>query len=304
MAWTSADIPDLTGKTVLVTGATDGLGLETARALAAHGAKVLAAGRNPAKGEAMLKRIRAEVPDADITFEPVELGDLAQVRSLARRAGAHPLDILINNAGIMGVPRSETSQGFEAQLGVNYLSHFVLTGSLLEALRAAPAPRVVSLSSMAHRMGRIDFDDLQSKGKYSPFRAYAQSKLAMLLFAEELQRRSDRHGWGLLSIAAHPGFARTNLMNAEGASKMAAKVGELIAPLVSHSAEEGAAPQLLAATRPDVAPGSYWGPTEMMEMKGPPGHVKVAPHARDPAIAARLWDESQTLTDSPFGAGA
>ena len=304
MAWTSADIPDLTGRTALVTGATDGLGFETARALAAHGAKVLAAGRNPAKGEAALKRIRAEVPRADITFEPVELGDLAQVRSLAQRAGAQPLDILVNNAGIMGVPRTETAQGFEAQLGVNYLSHFVLTGSLLPALRAAPAARVVSLSSLAHRMGRIDFDDLQSTRSYAPLRAYAQSKLAMLMFAEELQRRSDRHGWNLLSVAAHPGFARTNLLKLEDQPKLVAPLYRLAERLVSHGPAEGAAPILLAATRADVSPASYWGPTGTMEMRGPPGRARITGHAADPALAARLWDVSQALTDSPFGEGA
>ena len=202
------------------------------------------------------------------------------------------------------MPYRKTVSGFEAQLGVNYLSHFVLTGALLQALRAAPHARVVSLSSLAHRAGRIGFDDLQSERSYSPFRAYAQSKLAMLMFALELQRRSDRHGWGLLSAAAHPGFARTNLMNAEGASKMAARMGEIIAPLFSHSAAEGAAPTLLAATRPDLPPASYWGPSGVMEVKGPAGPARIGANAADMAAAARLWDVSQALTDNPFGAGA
>ena len=304
MAWSAADIPDLTGRRALVTGATDGLGLETASALAARGAKVMLAGRNPAKGEAALKRIRADQPAADIAFEPVELEDLTTVRSLARRAGGEPLDILVNNAGIMGVPYRRTVSGFEAQLGVNYLSHFVLTGALLEALRAASHPRVVSLSSLAYLAGRIGFDDLQSDRSYSPFRAYGQSKLAMLMFALELQRRSDRHGWGLISAAAHPGFARTNLMNAEGASKLAARMGDMVAPLFSHSAADGAAPTLLAATRADLPPASYWGPTGMMEVKGPPGPAKISARAADTAAAAKLWDASQALTDNPFGTNA
>ena len=304
MAWTSADIPSLTGKTALVTGATDGLGLEAARGLAAKGARVMISGRNPAKGEAAVKRIRAEQPNADVSFEPAELGDLAQVRSLAQRAGARPLDILVNNAGIMGVPKSKTAQGFESQLGVNYLSHFVLTGSLLEALRAAPAARVVSLSSNGHKMGRLDFEDLQGEKKYGPFKAYTQSKLAMLLFAQELQRRSDRHGWGLLSVAAHPGFARTNLFRPEDQSKLVAPLLRAAERAVSQSAAEGAEPILLAATRPDVGPASYWGPTAMMEMKGPPGRASIAKHAADPAAAARLWEVSQQLTDHPFGEGA
>ena len=304
MTWTPADIPDLHGRTALVTGATDGIGLQTAHALAAKGAFVMLAGRNPTKGQAALDRIRRDVPDAEIAFEPVELEDLATVRSLAQRAGARPLDMLINNAGIMGVPRRETAFGFESQLGVNYLSHFVLTGSLLEALRASPHPRVVSLSSLAHRVGRIDFDDLQSKTGYSPFRAYGQSKLAMLMFALELQRRSDVHGWGLTSAAAHPGFARTNLMNAEGASKLVSSVSGVLGTPFFQDAAAGAEPTLLAATRPDLPPASYWGPTGMMELKGSPGPAKISSQAADPAPAARLWQQSQALTDNAFGAGA
>ena len=304
MAWTSADIPSLQGKTALVTGATDGLGFETARALAAKGARVMAAGRNPAKGEAAVKRIRDEHPGADVAFEPADLSDFAQVRSLAQRASARPLDILVNNAGIMGVPKAKTAQGFESQFGVNYLSHFVLTGSLLEALRAAPSARVVSLSSNGHKMGRLDFDDLQGDRKYGPFKAYTQSKLAMLLFAQELQRRSERHGWGLLSVAAHPGFARTNLFRPEDQSKLVAPLLRAAERAVSQSAAEGAEPVLLAATRPDAPPASYWGPTGVMELKGPPGRASIARHADDPAAAARLWEVSQQLTDHAFGDGA
>ncbi len=304
MAWTLADIPDLHGRTALVTGATDGLGFETARELARRGARVLLAGRNAAKGAAALKRIRDEQPGADVTFESVELGDLATVRSLAQRAGAQGVDILINNAGIMGVPKSKTAQGFESQLGVNYLSHFVLTGSLLGALRAAKGARVVSLSSSGHKMGRLDFDDLQGDKKYGPFKAYTQSKLAMLLFAQELQRRSDRHGWGLLSVAAHPGFARTNLFKPENQPKIVAPLVRAAERAISQGAAEGAEPTLLAATWPDAPPASYWGPTGMMEMKGPPGRASIAKHAADPAAAARLWEASQQLTDHPFGEGA
>ncbi len=293
-------MPDLTGRTALVTGATDGLGLETALALAAKGARVMLAGRNATKGEAALKRIRDAQPNADISFESVELEDLSTVRSLARRAGVQPLDILVNNAGIMGGARRTTVSGFEAQLGVNYLSHFVLTGALLEALRAAPAPRVVSLSSLAHRVGSIAFDDLQSQKGYAPFRAYGQSKLAMLMFALELQRRSDRHGWGLISAAAHPGGSATNLMTASGSSKLVTR----LAAMVTQSAAAGAEPTLLAATRADLPPASYWGPTGAIEFKGPPGPAKMSGRAADPEAAARLWEASQALTDNPFGMGA
>ncbi len=302
MAWTLADIPDLHGRTALVTGATDGLGLETARELARRGARVLLAGRNPDKGAAALKRIKSEQPGAYVSFESVELKDLVTVRSLAQRAGAQGVDILVNNAGIMNVPEGRTVQGFEMQLGVNYLSHFVLTGSLLEALRSRPDPRVVMLSSLAHVAGKVNFDDLQSKQGYKPFPAYAQSKLAMLMFALELQRRSDRHGWGLVSAAAHPGFATTNLMN--GGSKTMAKLGNAVAPMFSHSAAAGALATLLAATRPDLPHASYWGPTGLLEIKGPPGPANISKRAADPAAAARLWDASQALTDNPFGDGA
>jgi NAD(P)-dependent dehydrogenase (short-subunit alcohol dehydrogenase family) len=303
-AWSPLDIPDLSGRTALVTGATDGLGLETARMLAARHAKVILAGRNAEKGRRALERIRRESPAAEIAFEPVELGDLSTVRSLAQRLSHAPLDILVNNAGVMGLPRGTTAQGFETHLGVNYLGHFVLTGGLLPALRAARAPRVVSLSSIAHRAARIDFDDLQGERSYSPWRAYGQSKLAMLLFAQELQRRSDAHGWGLLSVAAHPGFARTNLLNAPGGSRLAARGAALLGPIFGHDAREGALPQVLAATATEVAPGSYWGPSRLMEMKGPPGPASPAPQGRDPQVASRLWDLSQRLTDHPFGDGA
>jgi NAD(P)-dependent dehydrogenase (short-subunit alcohol dehydrogenase family) len=206
MSWTVSDIPDLGGRRALVTGATDGLGLQTALALAGRGAQVILSGRSPAKGQAALERIRAAWPAADVAFEPADLSDLAQVRDLARRTGGDPLDMLVNNAGIMGLPqRRETADGFEMQLGVNYLAHFVLTGELLDALRRGAMKRVVSLSSLAHVGGRLDFDDLQSSRTYTPFKAYGQSKLAMLMFALELQRRSDAHGWGLVSTAAHPG---------------------------------------------------------------------------------------------------
>ncbi len=223
------------------------------------------------------------------------------MRSLAQRAGAQGVDILVNNAGIMGVPEGRTAQDFEMQLGVNYLSHFVLTGSLLEALRSRPNPRVVSLSSLAHVAGKINFDDLQSKQGYKPFPAYAQSKLAMLMFALELQRRSDRHGWGLVSAAAHPGFANTNLVNS--GSKMMARIGGALVPLYSNTAAEGALPTLLAATQANLRPASYWGPMGVLEAKGPPGPAKISKRAADPATAARLWDASQALTDNPFGEG-
>ena len=301
MAWTSSDMPDLGGRTALVTGATDGLGLQTALALAAKGARVVLAGRNPTKGEAALTRIRREISLAEVRFERAELGDLDEVRALAARRRDQPLDILVNNAGLMGGPRAEPAQGFERQLGVNYLSHFVLTGALLPALRAAGAARVVSLSSLAHNWGRIAFDDLQGRRSYNPMRAYGQSKLAMLLFAQELQRRSDRHGWGLTSLGAHPGFSSTNLTSTDRAADW---MSRHVIAWMFQDARAGAAPQLLAATSPEVRGGAYWGPGGFQELKGSPAPARIARQGADAEVAARLWDVSQELTGFPFGEGA
>jgi NAD(P)-dependent dehydrogenase (short-subunit alcohol dehydrogenase family) len=309
MTWTIADIPDLSGRRALVTGATDGLGVETALALAAHGARVVLTGRNSAKGDKALARIRQAVPAADVAFDAADLSDLAQVRAMAARVGAEPLDILVNNAGLMGLPkRRETADGFEMQLGVNYLAHFVLTGVLLDALRAGRMKRVVSLSSLAHVGGRLHFGDLQSERRYSPFAAYGQSKLAMLMFALELQRRSDGHGWGLVSVAAHPGVSATNLienMRAEdGRSSPGQRMAKVFTPLFSQDAARGALPQLLAATDPSVEGGSYWGPDGLLELKGAPKRAYIHRNATNPATSARLWEVSQALTGQPFGQGA
>jgi len=211
------------------------------------------------------------------------------------------LDLLVNNAGLMALPtRQTTEDGFEMQFGVNFLGHFKLTQLLLPLLMKAPAPRVIQLSSIAHRQGRINFDDLQAERAYNPWKVYNQSKLAMLMFAFELQRRSDAGGWGLLSLAAHPGIARTALVaNGPGASSPTAWALKLAAPLITQSAEAGALPILLAATSPSVTHGSYYGPTGFMEFRGPPGIAKAEPQARDQAAAARLWNTAERLTAVP-----
>src|ERR1700732_3641606 len=209
--WTTADIPPLNGKTAVITGATGGLGYETALALAGAGAGVMLTGRSEAKGRQALQAIRNQFPNAYIAYENLDLANLASVADFATRyAAAHAsLDLLINNAGVMALPqRQVTSDGFEMQLGTNYLGHYALTAHLLPLLRRGVQPRVVSLSSLVHRWGAIDFDDLQAARSYAPNKAYGQSKLAMLMFALELQRRSDAAGWGLMSNAAHPGSAR------------------------------------------------------------------------------------------------
>ncbi|PIS99817.1 short-chain dehydrogenase [Bradyrhizobium nitroreducens] len=302
--WTTADIPSLGGKTAVVTGATGGLGYATAMALAGAGAIVILTGRNDEKGLRAIEGICARFPGALIAYEPLDLASLASVADFARRfaAGNEQLDLLVNNAGVMALPkRRETEDGFEMQLGTNYLGHYALTARLLPQLRRATAPRVVNLSSLAHRSGAIDFDDLQGKHSYRPWRAYSQSKLAMLMFSLELQRRSDAAGWGVRSIAAHPGFARTDLIaNGPGANTFQWRVGRLLQPLFSQSAAEGALPTLFAATSPAAEPGGYYGPNGFYEMKGAPAAAKIMPHAKDLAVAAMLWDVSATLTGISF----
>ena len=306
-AFTVDSIPPQAGKLAVITGATGGLGYETALALAGAGATVVLAARNLAKGDDALARIRAIHPAADIRFELLDLASLASVAAFAERLNGEgrPIDILVNNAGIMALPKRQTTvDGFEAQFGVNSLSHFALTARLLPLLRAASAPRVVNLSSLAHRSGKIDFADLQGERGYKPWKAYTQSKLAMLMFALELQRRSDAGGWGLMSNAAHPGFALTDLIaNGPGANGLMGVVTRtLIAPGFSHSAAAGALPALLAATSPQARPAAYYGPDGFYELKGPPAPARIMSHAQDKAVAARLWKTSEALTGVRFPA--
>lgn len=302
--WTTADIPSLSGKTVVVTGATGGLGYETAMALAGAGAIVILTGRDDAKGLRAIEGICERFPDAPIAYEHLDLASLSSVADFARRFAAENerLDLLVNNAGVMALPkRQQTEDGFEMQLGTNYLGHYALTARLLPQLRRAGAPRIVNLSSLAHRSGAIDFDDLQGKYSYRPWRAYCQSKLAMLMFALELQSRSLAAGWGLTSVAAHPGYARTELIaNGPGTNTVQGRVGRLLQPLISQSAAEGALPTLFAATSPDAEPGGYYGPNGFYELKGSPGPARIMPQARDLAAAAMLWDASATLTGVSF----
>jgi NAD(P)-dependent dehydrogenase (short-subunit alcohol dehydrogenase family) len=305
--WTVADIPDQGGKLAVVTGATGGLGYQTAMRLAQAGAEVMLTGRNEAKGHQAVSKIRGQVPAAKINFETLDLANLASVADFARRfADLHSsLDLLINNAGVMALPtRQTTADGFEMQFGTNYLGHYALTARLLPRLRSARQPRVVNLSSIAHRTGFIQFSDLQGERLYSPWKAYNQSKLAMLMFALELQRRSDAAGWNLMSNAAHPGWARTDLFaNGPGAGLLLF-ASQLAAPLLSQSAESGALPTLYAATSPQAEGGGYYGPNGLSELKGPPAPAWIMPQARDKAGAARLWALSQQLTGVSFESAA
>ena len=304
MSYSEDDIPSLAGKTAIVTGATGGLGYETARMLAGHGARVILAGRNADKGAAAVAGIRKTAPRANIVFEQIDLGRLGSVADFSDRmlASGAPIDILVNTAGVMTPPtRQTTSDGFELQFGTNYLSHFALTARLMPLLRAAPAPRVVSLSSVAARQGRIDFDNLRSD-TYRPMVAYSQSKLACLMFAFELQRRSDANGWGIMSTAAHPGIARTDLIvNGMGERSPAAFVRRYMS-FVFAPVPQAALPSLFAATAPDAVPGGYYGPKGFQEIRGKVGVASTPPAALDMAVARQLWDVSEKLSGTPFPA--
>lgn len=297
----SYQVPSQRGKLAIVTGANSGIGFYTASELAKAGADVILACRTEAKAKPAVANINAAAPGR-ARFEKLDLASLASVRDFAARMQERPVDILINNAGVMSLPkRQTTADGFEMQIGVNFLGHFALTARLLPRLRAAPAPRVVQLASIAHRQGRIDLADLQAERRYRPMAVYQQSKLAMLMFAMELQRRSDAGGWGLLSVAAHPGIARTELVaNGPGANGLMAIALKLGGPFVTQSAEAGAWPTLLAATSPDVKPGGYYGPTGFMEFRGEAGIAAASHQALDARTASALWDEAAKLTGENF----
>lgn len=306
--WTTRNIPDQSGKLAIVTGSTGGTGYETALELARNGANVLIAARNPEKGEEAVRRIKRAVPNAQVRFEALDLASQTSVAAFADRMlwDGRAIDILVNNAGVMALPeRQETVDGHEMQLATNYLGHFALTARLLPLLKAGQA-RVVQLSSIAHRRGRIAFDDLNAERSYSAWPVYAQSKLAMLMFGLELDRRSRANGWGLTSVAAHPGVARTGLiasgpMAGRPLARMVMNVFyPPIAPLISNSAAGGALPILMAATDPVVQGGAYVGVTRMREMKGPPGPAKPEPQALDQAAATRLWDATEAMLGVRF----
>jgi NAD(P)-dependent dehydrogenase (short-subunit alcohol dehydrogenase family) len=300
MTWSSADIPDLTGRSIIVTGANSGIGLEAAKALAAHGAAVTLAVRDIGRGADAAGRIRVSAPHADVAVERVDLADLASIREFAARwSSAHPegLDVLVNNAGVMAIPRRETADGFEMQLGTNHLGHFALTGLLVGSVR--PGGRVVTVSSGAHRFGRMDFDDLQSARSYQKWRAYGQSKLANVLFALELHRRAEAAGADLLSIAVHPGYAATNLQSVGpqmSGSRVRTSMMGLANRVLAQSAEAGAWPTLMGATDPGVPGGAFIGPTRFFGQRGTPGFETPSEAARDVAAARRLWDVSTELT--------
>ncbi|ADG76445.1 short-chain dehydrogenase/reductase SDR [Cellulomonas flavigena DSM 20109] len=292
--WTEQHVPDQSGRVAVVTGASGGLGLETARVLAARGAHVVLAVRDVEKGKQAAARI-----DGDTSVQALDLTSLASVRSAAADLrAAHPrIDLLVNNAGVMYTPRRTTTDGFELQLGTNHLGHFALTGLLLDRLLPVPGSRVVTVASNAHRMrAAIDFDDLQSERSYSRVRAYGQSKLANLMFTYELQRRLASHGT-TVAVAAHPGVSRTEL--ARNAPTTVRLLLTRLAPLF-QPAEMGALPTLRAATDPAVTGGQYYGPAGRREVRGHPVLVASSPESHDETVQRRLWAVSEELTQVTF----
>ena len=281
----------------MVTGGSSGIGFHTSLELARSGASVLLAARTAGRGEQAAARIRREVPGALVEYRPLDLADLASVRSFAAGWDG-PLDLLVDNAGVMAPPYRLTADGFELQLGTNHLGHFALTGLLLPALADRPGARVVVVSSLAHRGGRIDFDDLESARFYGRWTAYCQSKLANLLFAFELDRRLS--GSAAIAVAAHPGFASTNLQVAGpflgGGHALSAALMRAGTVTVSQSAAHGAWPTLHAATAPDVSGGDFFGPRGLGQIRGRPVRVTAAATAYDREVAARLWAVSEQLT--------
>ncbi|WP_425467384.1 SDR family oxidoreductase [Rubellimicrobium roseum] len=301
--WIPALMPSQEGRTAVVTG-TGGLGLETAVALARTGAEVIVAGRDPAKGEAALARIRREAPGTRVDFERLDLASLASIAAFGAqlRNTRDRIDLLINNAAVMAPPRRRTTQdGFELQFGTNHLGHVALTAQLLPLMHRAPVPRVVSLSSVAARGAAMDLSDLQSERDYVPMTAYGRSKLACLLFASELQRRSDEAGWGITSIAAHPGVSRTELLPNGAGSRSVPGLVRRFLPFLFQPAAQGAWPTLFASTAPEAQPGGYYGPDRLGETRGHPAPARLPAGARDGAVAARLWSLSEELVGMRLG---
>lgn len=295
--WTADQIPDQTGRRVVVTGASSGLGEITARELARRGAHVVLAVRTTGKGDSAAQRIRDAVPGASVEVRELDLSSLASVRAFAAAtlAAAPTLDLLVNNAGIMQTPAQKTADGYEMQLGTNHLGHFALTGLLLDALGRGTAPRVVTVSSAEHKPGHIHFDDLQLEHGYAPRKAYQQSKMANTVFGIELDRRLRAAGSPIVSVLAHPGYSATNLQST-GPTGLSALVLRLGNAVVAQSAERGTLPQLYAATAPGVQGGQFYGPSGFQELRGDVTEVQAVPEAHDRDIARRLWAVSEDLT--------
>ncbi len=293
--WGVADIPDQRGKHIVVTGANSGIGFEAAQVLAGKGAFVTLACRSADRGEEARKTLLHKYPNAAVDLLLIDLADLASIKAFADgyREKHGELDVLINNAGVMVPPFSKTADGFELQFGCNHLGHFALTAHLVDLINAKDGGRIVVLSSSAHKMGKIDFENLNAEKAYRRWPAYGQSKLANLLFAYELQRRLVVADSATRVTAAHPGYAATNLQR----SSFMGKLGN---GFLAQSQFDGALPTLRAATDAEAAPASFWGPKGFLEMRGPPVQVTSNERSHDQDIAAKLWSASEQLVDVPF----
>jgi NAD(P)-dependent dehydrogenase (short-subunit alcohol dehydrogenase family) len=304
--WTSENITSQTGRRVVITGTNSGIGFEAALELARKGAELILPARTQAKAEDAVARILQQVPLARLYPEILDLAEQASIRAFSKRVierfPGQSLDLLINNAGVMALPKREiTADGFERQFATNYLGPFALTGLLLPSIKAKPGSRVVTVSSGASHQGKIEFDNLQSERSYKPmFQAYAQSKLADLIFSQELQRRLTAVGSPIISTAAHPGYAVTNLQ-ADHVGAGLTLLMAMMKPFLSQDAAHGALPTLFAAVAAEAVPGGYYGPDGIAELKGHPTAVRLAKGAMDLAVAKRLWGESERLTNVEFG---
>lgn len=293
--WTENNIPDLSGKVVIITGANIGLGYESARMMAQKGAEVIIASRTPAKGEAAMNMIQTAAPNAKVHYSRLDLADLESVRGFAEAFNREydRLDVLMNNAGVMATPPQKTKDGFELQFGTNHLGHFALTGLLMERLITTPESRVVNVSSIAAERGTMQFDDLMWEQNYDRFGVYSQSKLANLLFTRRLNQRLQAANAAVVGVAAHPGVSNTNLSSSMNIPIPMGLVRPILG-LMTMSAAEGALSQVRAAVAPDVARDDYYGPDG--RMRGKPVKVEMPPQAHDDAVAERLWAVSEELT--------
>jgi NAD(P)-dependent dehydrogenase (short-subunit alcohol dehydrogenase family) len=303
--WRPEQMPPQQGRLAIVTGANSGIGYQAARYLAGAGATLILACRNREKGEAASAEVIRRQPSAKAEVRILDVADLDSVRRFAAEflSEVRPLDLLINNAGVMAIPeRRTTAQGFEMQFGTNHLGHFALTGLLLPALLRQPNSRVVTVASIAHKGGKLNFDDLNAERRYDPRGAYQQSKLANLVFGLELDRRLRERAANTMSVIAHPGVAVTNIVSNGMGTGLKGRIVNALLPFVAQSDDRGSWPLLFAATSPGVHGGGYYGPDGLAEIKGTPTEVKPKPHATDPSAGKRLWEVSETLTGVRYDA--
>lgn len=301
--WTADNIPDLTGKRAIVTGANSGIGFVTALELAKHGCQVVMACRNLEKGEIAKQKILEVAPDAKCVVAKLDLADFSSVKQFAMdiKSSYDTISILVNNGGVLGIPYSTTKDGNETVIQTNYLSHFLLAKELLPLLSASGDARIIQVASNTHHAGKINLDDLNGEKHYSKSEAYPNSNLARLLFAFELNRRLQDSNLPIISVAAHPGYAHTDILTHENTGNSVQRAFfKLGNTLLAQSKEQGALPILLACTHPDVKGGDFYGVNGFKEMRGRPSHARVSTTAKDEMLAAALWNETEKLTQTQF----